>query len=108
MGQPSASVGAGHGSRSEDACHLPSHPAGPGVRDGADGAGDAYDEQRCGDGLLGIHPGDIGQQRDGEDRSTAAEQAQRDPDEDGENDGECDHGNLMMAYPWGYMQEWWR
>ena len=91
-GQQPAGVGAGHGRCAEERGDAPPHPAGPGVGDRADRTGHPDHQQRRGDGRLGVHAGHVGQQRDGQDRSPAAQQAQRDADEDRQSDGQRDHG----------------
>ena len=88
MGQDSARVGAGHPGDTEDQPGPPLHAACPRVRDRRHRTGRPDDEQRRGDGLFGIHPRDIGQQRNGENRPAAAEQPERDADQQGQDDGE--------------------
>ena len=94
-GQQAAGVGAGHGRQAEEHRHAPAHPVRPRVRDRADRAGHPDHQQRRGDGRLGVHAGHVGQQRDGQDRSPAAQQAQRDADEDRQSDGQRDHGGQL-------------
>ena len=72
----------------------------------ADRAGHADHQQGRGDGRLGVHAGHVGQQRDGQDRSAAAEQAQRDADEHRQDDGQRDHvGQLALGRSAGAPDE---
>jgi hypothetical protein len=50
-------------------------------------ADDSDRPQSGGDGVLGGYTGRVGQQWDHQDGATAAEQAERDPDQDGQDDG---------------------
>ncbi len=86
-GEQSAPEGTGHAGHAEHHTGPPLDAAGPCVRDRADRTGDAYHQQRGGDGLFRIHASHVGQQRDGQDRTAATEQAQGDTDQDGEGDG---------------------
>ena len=92
--QDPARVGAGHAGDAEDQPGPPLHAAGPRMRDRRHRTGRPDDEQRRSDGLLGIHPRHVGQQRNGENRPSAAEQPERDADQQGQDDGEGDHVRL--------------
>ena len=70
----------------------------PRVGDNADDTGDSDHKQCGGDGVFGIHTGHVGQQWDRQDGATAAEQAERDPDQDGQGDGQRHHRELPVAH----------
>src|SRR5690606_29418561 len=73
-----------------DRTGAPPDPAGAGVRQDAHRAGHPDDEERGGDRLPGGQPSDVHQQGHGEDRPAAAEQAEADPDQHGQPDGQRD------------------
>src|SRR6266540_3975339 len=80
-GHAAAEVRAGYAGGGEDRCGTPVDPAGSGVRNDGDGAGGRDDEQGHGDGWFGGYAGQVHQDRQGEDGAAAAEQPQRQPDE---------------------------
>src|SRR6266498_3902019 len=80
-GHAAAEVRAGYAGGGEDRCGTPADPAGSGVRNDGDGAGGRDDEQGHGDGWFGGYAGQVHQDRQGEDGAAAAEQPQRQPDE---------------------------
>jgi hypothetical protein len=47
--------------------------------------------------LLGVQARDVSQQRHGQDRTAPTEQPQRDADEDGERDGQPEHGQAAAS-----------
>ena len=63
---------------------APAHPAGPPVRQQADGRGDGHEDQRRGRGGLGTLPSAVDERRDGEDGAAAAEGTERQPDDEPE------------------------
>src|SRR5690606_20471722 len=77
LGEPTSPVGTDHAGSTEDETDTPLYAASAGVGDGTRGAGDPDDEQGHRDRGLRILAGDIDQDRDGDDRATAAEQAER-------------------------------
>ena len=68
---------AGHRDHAEACGDAPAHPAGSGMGDRRDRAGHPDHEQGRGDGVLGFHASYAGEQRNGQDGSAAAEEAQR-------------------------------
>ncbi len=90
--QPKQARHSDHAGRAEQQAGAPLDPPASGARDGRGGAGHADHEQGGRDGLLGLHPGDVDQQREGEDRASAPEQAEGDADQHGEENDEDGHG----------------
>ena len=91
LAKPAAGIRADHPGGAEPQAGAPLHPSGPGMRDRRDGAGDAHDQQGGGDGLRGLQSRDVDEQGDRQDRAAAAEQAEGQADQHGEEDDKCGH-----------------
>src|SRR5699024_426101 len=86
--EQSAAESTRHAGGAEDYAGAPLYPAVARVVDRADRRSHTDDEQGGGDGFLRVESSNIGQDGHGEDRSAAAEQAERQADQDRQQQGE--------------------
>ena len=71
----------------------------PAVREHPEHRGHPDDDQRPGGRRAGVHPQQVHQRRDGQDRPAAAERTQAEPDQQSDRDRDDQHGRDRLAHP---------